>query len=158
VKLELIILNPLIENQKSNSSFTTVINNPIQIGKFITLHQTINNEYSTHIQHHLWIEKNNFIYEYVFLSDKQERTLIISQILSTFKFLDNGTITPTCRPRPACLDSTPRCLIPETEDICPSSNYENKFCGGIAGIVCPGGYKCQLDGNYPDAGGKCTKF
>lgn len=29
------------------------------------------------------------------------------------------------------------------------------FCGGIAGINCPEGYSCQLDGNYPDAGGVC---
>jgi len=34
------------------------------------------------------------------------------QILSTFKF-------STCKPRPACLDATPRCLIPETSDMCP---------------------------------------
>lgn len=29
------------------------------------------------------------------------------------------TPAPTCRPRPPCLDQTPRCLIPETEDMCP---------------------------------------
>ncbi len=34
---------------------------------------------------------------------------------------------------------------------------ENIFCGGFAGTVCPLGYKCQLDGNYPDAGGRCIK-
>ena len=28
-------------------------------------------------------------------------------------------ITPTCRPRPPCLDTEPRCLLPETEDMCP---------------------------------------
>lgn len=32
---------------------------------------------------------------------------------------------------------------------------EGKFCGGIAGIACPDGYGCTLDGTYPDAGGKC---
>lgn len=25
----------------------------------------------------------------------------------------------TCIPRPACLDATPRCMIPETSDMCP---------------------------------------
>ena len=30
------------------------------------------------------------------------------------------------------------------------------FCGGIAGISCPSGYTCKLDGNYPDAGGTCV--
>lgn len=32
---------------------------------------------------------------------------------------------------------------------------EGKFCGGIAGIMCPDGYDCVLDGTYPDAGGTC---
>lgn len=32
-----------------------------------------------------------------------------------------------------------------------------KFCGGIAGIPCDLGYKCELEGDYPDAGGKCIK-
>lgn len=30
-----------------------------------------------------------------------------------------ATPTPACRPRPPCLDQTPRCMIPETEDMCP---------------------------------------
>lgn len=30
------------------------------------------------------------------------------------------------------------------------------FCGGIAGIPCPAGFTCRLDGNYPDAGGVCV--
>jgi hypothetical protein len=34
---------------------------------------------------------------------------------------------------------------------------ENIFCGGIAGKECPQGYSCQLEGNYPDAGGKCIQ-
>jgi putative hemolysin len=33
---------------------------------------------------------------------------------------------------------------------------EESFCGGIAGIVCPEGYECQLEGNYPDASGTCV--
>lgn len=32
-----------------------------------------------------------------------------------------------------------------------------EFCGGIMGKNCPNGYTCKLDGNYPDAGGKCVK-
>ena len=35
---------------------------------------------------------------------------------------------------------------------------EEQFCGGITGRVCPEGYSCKLDGNYPDAGGVCTKL
>ena len=41
----------------------------------------------------------------------------------------------------------------ETENI----RIEEKFCGGIAGIICPNGYFCRYDGKYPDAGGKCVK-
>jgi hypothetical protein len=54
--------------------------------------------------------------------------------------------TPTITVAPS-LSSSPT----ETE------NTEGKFCGGIAGIQCPNGYTCQLDGNYPDAGGTCVK-
>lgn len=31
-----------------------------------------------------------------------------------------------------------------------------QFCGGTAGIPCPAGYRCELEGSYPDAGGKCV--
>ncbi len=31
-----------------------------------------------------------------------------------------------------------------------------QFCGGIAGVACPSGYSCKLDGTYPDAGGTCV--
>jgi hypothetical protein len=64
---------------------------------------------------------------------REESQQIFHQILSTFKFLDDSS-TPT------------------------SINPEGKFCGGIAGIACPGGFKCVLDGTYPDAGGKCQKM
>ncbi|MBI2617778.1 hypothetical protein HYW55_06605 [Candidatus Gottesmanbacteria bacterium] len=30
-----------------------------------------------------------------------------------------------------------------------------QLCGGIAGLDCPTGYSCKLEGDYPDAGGKC---
>ncbi len=78
------------------------------------------------------------------------------QIFSSLKFLDDTKITPklSCRPRPACLDNVPRCMIPETPDMCPS---EKKICGGIAGLQCPNGYQCKLDSNYPDASGLCVK-
>ncbi|MEK7611681.1 MAG: hypothetical protein AAB486_04925 [Patescibacteria group bacterium] len=33
---------------------------------------------------------------------------------------------------------------------------EGAFCGGFAGIPCAEGYKCQLEGSYPDAGGTCV--
>lgn len=45
------------------------------------------------------------------------------QILSTFKFIKPSVSpTPTCRPRPECLDQVPViCTIVETSDMCPPS-------------------------------------
>ncbi|KKR03084.1 MAG: hypothetical protein UU25_C0007G0003 [Microgenomates group bacterium GW2011_GWB1_40_9] len=44
---------------------------------------------------------------------------------------------------------------------CPDWTPEEQFCGGIAANLpenqCPEGYSCQLEGDYPDAGGKCKK-
>jgi len=34
---------------------------------------------------------------------------------------------------------------------------EELFCGGFAGKQCPSGYECDIEGNYPDAGGTCIK-
>jgi hypothetical protein len=34
---------------------------------------------------------------------------------------------------------------------------EGKTCGGIAGIRCKSGLKCELSSNIPDATGKCVK-
>jgi len=53
---------------------------------------------------------------------------IVDQILSTFRFVDT---------------------LPEKTN--------DSFCGGIAGIICPEGYKCKYDGSYPDASGVCVK-
>lgn len=71
-------------------------------------------------------------YEYIFYFGREldgKYNSVFDQMLSTFKFLDQ--------------------------------NIEGRFCGGIAANLpenqCPEGYKCQLDGNYPDAGGKCVK-
>lgn len=38
-----------------------------------------------------------------------------------------------------------------------SGDATGSFCGGIAGTPCPSGFICNLDGSYPDAGGKCVK-
>ncbi|HTK75144.1 MAG TPA: hypothetical protein VL371_07775 [Gemmataceae bacterium] len=32
-----------------------------------------------------------------------------------------------------------------------------RICGGFAGLSCPKGQVCKLDGNYPDASGHCKK-
>ena len=46
---------------------------------------------------------------------------LFNQIISSIRFT-NKNVSPTCRPRPKCLDQKPRCLIPETEDMCPLVN------------------------------------
>ena len=47
---------------------------------------------------------------------------------------------------------------PEKEGTQPRAcRNEGEFCGGIAGIMCCEGLTCQLEGTYPDAGGKCVK-
>lgn len=51
-------------------------------------------------------------------------------------------------------DELSGCLVKSGSD---NGSSEGKFCGGIAGISCPEGYSCKLDGKYPDAGGKCAK-
>lgn len=51
----------------------------------------------------------------------------------------------------------PAVVLPTPATI-PSSAPESLFCGGIAGTQCPDGYTCQLDGDYPDAGGICQEL
>lgn len=38
-----------------------------------------------------------------------------------------------------------------------NKDAEGEFCGGIAGEICPEGYLCRLEGDYPDASGTCIK-
>lgn len=58
----------------------------------------------------------------------------------------NQTIipTPTCRPRPACLDATPRCMIPETSDMCPYSCPANGYVNCMPGPN-KNMQKCSMD-------------
>jgi hypothetical protein len=43
----------------------------------------------------------------------------LDEMAKTLKFSSLASPIPTCKPRPACLDATPRCMIPETSDMCP---------------------------------------
>lgn len=90
---------------------------------------------------HYFVPFDKFIAEFRFsYFETQDKfstppTQIFNQILSTFKLYNNkANGVPTYK-----------------EDV------EGSFCGGIAGITCPKGYTCKLDGNYPDSGGKCVK-
>lgn len=73
--------------------------------------------------------KNNKLYEFYTgfdglpqqneLTSLTKKEFYIDKIASSFRFIDFQP-TPTCRPRPACLDATPHCLIPVTPDMCPA--------------------------------------
>jgi hypothetical protein len=39
----------------------------------------------------------------------------------------------------------------------PRIAYEGELCGGIAGFICAEGLECLMDGDYPDASGRCIK-
>ncbi len=65
---------------------------------------------------HIFIPNGKKIISFIIIKEEQK---LLDQILSTFKFTEQTNPTPTCRPRPACLDAIPRCMIPETSDMCP---------------------------------------
>jgi hypothetical protein len=56
-----------------------------------------------------------------------------------------------CAPGLECEFSEPTFDVPGT---CVEPDA-SAFCGGIAGIQCPAGQHCELDGDFPDAGGSC---
>lgn len=64
------------------------------------------------------IPRDKTIFDFSIINGDEE----LNQILSTFKFIDQQL---SCTPRPACLDSNPRCMIAETADMCPPSPTPN---------------------------------
>lgn len=46
---------------------------------------------------------------------------------------------------------------PTRESTGSPEKTEGSFCGGFAGKLCPDGFECQMEGNYPDASGTCIK-
>lgn len=60
----------------------------------------------------------------------------------------------------AWLDSNGVCRTPSdgvypAECCARDAGAGGQFCGGIAGIPCPPGFMCVLEGTFPDAGGRC---
>ncbi len=51
-------------------------------------------------------------------------------------FARRVTPTPTCRPRPKCLDSIPKCLLPETPDMCPPQ-FSSVTPPSNSNYICP---------------------
>lgn len=92
---------------------------PYKVNSLDALYAELGEEKSINI----FITKDNKLYiispiiytrPYTTTQDKAESQQIIDHIISTFKF-------KACTPRPACLDATPKCMIPETPDMCPPS-------------------------------------
>jgi len=71
----------------------------------------------------------------------------------------HATPTPVPTPAPTQIPTVPPTqtpiptAVPTTTPIPTSTPI---FCGGIAGLPCPTDFYCQLDGDYPDAGGICV--
>lgn len=78
-------------------------------------------------------------------------------------FTSTITFKPTSKPaylvfeadNPSGLPENAKSFTVSVTSKIPTDSAFNKMCGGIANIKCPDGYKCVLDGNYPDASGKC---
>ena len=64
----------------------------------------------------------------IYVSNDPSRKNLANQILSTFKLLES-----------------------------PAGETEGSFCGGFAGKLCPDGFECRMEGDYPDASGTCIK-
>ena len=81
-------------------------------------------------------------YIFVAVYENNQNGNLANKILSTFKFLDQNP-SATCIPRPACLDAVPRCLIPESENMCPPSPKPTSNQ-----VVCTQDAKQCPDGSY----------
>jgi hypothetical protein len=112
----------------------------------------------------------NFFEKYAWLKPISILSILIATIiLSTYLLQTNNPtpdiipITPSptaaiitpkisCRPRPACLDSIPRCMIPETSDMCPKTTPTSSM------IACPADAKQCSDGTWVGRTGPSCEF
>lgn len=67
--------------------------------------------------------------------------------------VDGKTYSNACRAGCAEVEIAQEGECPAEE----SCSSEGEMCGGIANIQCCSGLKCSLDGDHPDASGKCVK-
>ncbi len=84
-----------------------------------------------------------------------QNSKIIIKILSTLEFKD--TII-SCTPRPACFDSNPRCLMPESSDMCPPSVTPTQTENTDRKIFCTQEAKLCPDGSYVGRTGPKCEF
>ena len=131
------VSSPYVDVEIRNYQIPSLIGgNSITIGEVIAIKYPIGGNRDGGIEYQIDIPSSNIT---IFFGGKNSSSLNYvseyDQILSTFKF------TP----------STGSTSSPQADSV------SGQFCGGIAGKLCPSGYSCKLDGNYPDAGGTCIK-
>jgi hypothetical protein len=178
---------PIKEDELSSFESAQSIKETITIGEITGIKATFTQVKPAPIPEkwiEILMYKNGVRYHFI-LSDMAFEK-VFDQILSTFQFIDQnnqGNQTggqqvncPATRPQICsmlCLQPPPYICGSDGKSYCSvcqacsnkdvawyemsDSPCEKQFCGGIAGVTCPEGYFCKLDGNYPDAGGVCTK-
>lgn len=82
--------------------------------------------------------------------------LIIFGLESSYVFLSRSRTETKATPSPIISKAPTPTPTPSVANPPLAGTPTPRFCGGIAAIKCPVGYKCVLDGDYPDAGGKCV--
>ena len=78
------------------------------------------------------------------------------QYRESFRNNDGCWIDGPCKPAPTYSSGPYPTYSPYPTGPYPTPPV-GSFCGGAAGVKCPSGYFCQIDGTYPDAGGKCVR-
>ena len=84
-----------------------------------------------------------------------QNSKIIIKILSTLEFKDTSV---SCTPRPSCFDSIPRCMMPETADMCPPSITPSQTESTDRKIFCTQEAKQCPDGSYVGRTGPKCEF
>ena len=84
-----------------------------------------------------------------------QNSKIIIKILSTLEFKDTSV---SCTPRPSCFDSIPRCMMPETADMCPPSVTPSQTESTDRKIFCTQEAKQCPDGSYVGRTGPKCEF
>lgn len=110
--------NPMGEGPSLIDKNDTQLTNANNItAQYSDIHYCVSN-----CKSYTWSYKNQ-VFQMIFHPNYGNKNQIykdyFDKIFSTFKFTDQNSPTPTCKPRPACLDATPRCMIAETSDMCP---------------------------------------
>lgn len=100
----------------------------------------------------IFIARGDSAYQIIFLDFTNGDRKEYLKVVKTFKILDTDT---TCIPRPPCLDSEPRCMIPETDEMCPKPTPTPM---GDNQVVCTMDAKQCPDGSFVGRTGPNCEF